>query len=218
MQSRKETLHANAYFAFPRRADGSGIRTARLPAPDRFGTNQSGDRWRIRVRQFCRMDAFDDDIISSSPKLHRSQVSSHPQRQRCRCVRLLTDIGEATLKQTLSTTPGQAYTFDFWAAAGFSSLAAPFDIYWDGAKIDALSLPNPIYDNNFYHFSYSVTATTANTEIKFDTSMVNYSAVSLDDVSVIANINSSPVPEPGTLAFLIGSGLGLGLLRLRRRK
>jgi hypothetical protein len=110
--------------------------------------------------------------------------------------------GTGTLFQTLTTTPGQMYTFELWAGnAGDGSIGRPIpnpvDVYWNGQRIDTLSnLPF-----GFSQHTYTVAATAATTEIKFQTNMRQDTEVFFDDVSVIVN----PQYDLGTRAFYVNS-------------
>lgn len=119
------------------------------------------------------------------------------------------------LTQTLATTPGQPYALTFFAQTpefnnppGFpNSLTAYFG---DTLVVGPLTVPD---DPNYQRYSYFVTATSSSTLLRFVvTNEPDYTQ--LDDISVVA------VPEPGSLALLLGGscwGAGLWLRRVRRR-
>jgi len=114
-----------------------------------------------------------------------------------------------SISQTISTTPGDSYLFDFWVR-NYESGSDHFQAFWDGTSVlDLLNSPDFLYT----HYMFTEIATGASTNIQFS----GYDApafYSLDDVSVTA----SSVPEPSTI-LLLGTGLaGVGLLRRRFKK
>lgn len=115
--------------------------------------------------------------------------------------------GTGTLTQTLSTVVGQAYTFSFdFAGDGDSpsSFAAAF------GSNTVLSVLNPAFDLNYNTYSYTVTATSALTDVQF-TFQDDVFFVNLDNVQVSAQA----VPEPASLVAL---GMGaVALIRGRRK-
>lgn len=128
---------------------------------------------------------------------------------------------EGYMWQTLSTTVGQSYTFDFWAASVFEPeiLAAPFDIYWNGVRIDSISLPSSNVAPGYQHYSYTVTASSSSTQIRFDSHMAETTAVVIDDVSVVALTTPGPLsaPEPASGLLMLGTVLSTAFA-LRRLK
>ncbi len=107
------------------------------------------------------------------------------------------------IAQTLSTVASQAYLFSF-DLKNDGGTPNSFDATFDGtsvySQVDASAF-------DWTHFEFTVTATTASTDIAFSTRQ-DPAYYRLDNVSVQA------VPEPATLAAL---ALGCGVM-LRRRK
>ncbi len=115
--------------------------------------------------------------------------------------------GTGTLSQTIATVVGQAYTFSFdFAGDGDSpsSFAAAF------GSNTVLSVVDPAFDLNYNTYSYSVTATSALTNVQF-TFQDDAFYVNLDNVQVSAQA----VPEPASFVAL---GMGAVALIRRRRK
>jgi hypothetical protein len=121
---------------------------------------------------------------------------------------------DAVLSQSIATVAGQSYTFSFYLQSDNNYGATPdnhFAASFGGTTlldlVDADSFPFQLY-------SYSVTATGANTTISFS----SYNSViffSLDDVSVVAS--AAGVPEPANWALMI-AGFGLAGAAVRRRR
>ncbi len=111
---------------------------------------------------------------------------------------------------------GQQYTLTFFAQTPEFNIPPgtpnSLAVYFDG---NLLAGPFTVPDNVGYEqYSYAVTATSAASLLRFTVSNdPDYTL--LDDISVTA---VAAVPEPGSLALLIGMGLsGAGFL-VRRRK
>ncbi len=115
---------------------------------------------------------------------------------------------DGTLSETLSTSDGTDYTFDFYlASVGDSS--SDFSAYWDGTQL--LSLTDPDTGADYTLYSYSVTGTGSDT-IQFDF-RDDPAYIALDDISVASS--TSPVPEPANLSLLL---LGLAALVMGRQR
>jgi hypothetical protein len=120
--------------------------------------------------------------------------------------------GTGSLSQTLLTTPGQTYTFSFWAQYqdDFALFSSPLQVSWNGTQIAAPTLSS---FGGYSQYTYNVTATGTSTPITFSLA-VNDGLASwyLDDVRV-----ASSVPGPsGLLVMLLGAVPGVGLLRRRK--
>lgn len=120
------------------------------------------------------------------------------------------------VSQMLATQTGQQYTLTFFAQTPEFNIPPgtpnALTVYFDG---NLLAGPFTVPDNGKYEqYSYAVTATSAASLLRFTVSNdPDYTL--LDDISVTA---VAAVPEPGSLALLIGMGLsGAGFL-VRRRK
>jgi hypothetical protein len=120
--------------------------------------------------------------------------------------------GTVTLTQTISTTPGRTYTFLFWALAVASPV--PYQVYWGEQQIASLSLPSATSYDQYQKYMYTVTATTASTQIRFVGNSNSNSVIFLDDVSVsevlpVPNaVNDSyTVARNGTLVIDAAQGL-----------
>jgi hypothetical protein len=114
--------------------------------------------------------------------------------------------------QTLSTSPGTAYTFSFWLQNGNDEEPAEFfEAWWDGAPVYTLSNALPF---SYTLFTFGVVATAVTTDIMFNFQNVDW-FWDFDDVSVIAA--SSTVPEPATMALLATGLVALAGAGARRR-
>jgi hypothetical protein len=120
------------------------------------------------------------------------------------------------LSQTLATTAGTTYTFDFWLAHNNTDDANDFHVLW--GDVHVLDLLNSSYFD-YTEYTFSETATGTSTTIAFE-GRENPAWYSLDDVSVTpATVVRGEVatPEPGTL-FLLGTGLiSVGILRRKKQ-
>ncbi|NTU43351.1 MAG: PEP-CTERM sorting domain-containing protein [Nitrospirales bacterium] len=117
------------------------------------------------------------------------------------------DYQDDSISQTISTVPGQSYTFDFWIS-NLEYGNDHFQAFWDGASVLDL-FDSPAFDYTYY--SFIETASGPSTTIQFSSYDIVY-YYDLDDVSV------NPVPEPSAF-ILFGTGMaGVGILGRRFRK
>jgi hypothetical protein len=115
---------------------------------------------------------------------------------------LLMDRFTTSYSQLLITTPGQAYTVDFWAEYGLSS-SDKIDVKWDGNKVTVF--PNNGDINLYQEFNFGFAATGPTTTLEIDLTSSAYFA--LDDVSATARpSDGGAVPEPASVT-LFGIGL-----------
>jgi hypothetical protein len=126
------------------------------------------------------------------------------------------------LSQTLATTIGQTYALNFDSGVFGEPANGPLTLQIQvfGASMDTLVNDTiaPPENNNFdpatfSHYTYSFTADSASTTLKFtDGGLGNANAdVMLDTVSV------TTVPEPGGAALTMFGAISLGLIAWRRR-
>ena len=115
---------------------------------------------------------------------------------------------EGNLSETLSTSNGTDYTFDFYLAS-VGDNSTNFSAYWDGTQLLSLTDPNSGADYTLY--SYTETGTGSDT-IEF-VYRDDPAYVALDDVSVAPAVTTTP--EPGSLSLLL---LGLAAVFLGRRR
>jgi len=105
------------------------------------------------------------------------------------------------LGQTVATTAGQSYTLDFFLAVGSTArfggaLPNSFTLSWDGTTLASFS---DLASQPYTEQSYTVTGTGSDT-LLFNTAMFP-SVFVLDDVSLTANIVSTP--EPTSVILLL---------------
>jgi hypothetical protein len=119
-----------------------------------------------------------------------------------------------SISQTIATTAGTSYTFDFYLRHIQQGGPCEFIAQWGDTAI--LSLGDQFKNDTDFawqEYQYTVSATGSSTTITFE----GYDGPSwyvLDDVSVevyTPNDGSATVPEPSTLAILLGLG-GFGIV------
>ncbi len=116
--------------------------------------------------------------------------------------------GDNFLYQTITTTPGESYTFQFFQKT-VDGTPNDFQAYWGGNLI--LDVPNSPNASNWTDYTFTEMATGTSTEIKFGFRQdPGYSA--FDDVSV----TPASVPEPAS--FIMLGTAGAALLALGRRR
>ena len=120
-----------------------------------------------------------------------------------------------TLSQTINTIVGTQYTFSFYAVDDSPN---PFSASFGAQTVYNGTAParDPFNASTYQLFTYNVTAASASTNIAFTGAYTQTfsNGTQLDDVSVT---QVTAVPEPGSIALLVGAG-AVGAAFLRRRK
>ena len=111
---------------------------------------------------------------------------------------------EASLTQTLITSPGQNYTVSFWVENQASNLLS---LQFGGSTLFSGALPNT---NAYQLFTYSASATSASTMLDFSVTNVSGGIFLLDDVSVTANATGTPEPSSGRMTLIALVALAAG--------
>lgn len=116
----------------------------------------------------------------------------------------------ASLSQSVATVVGQAYRLEFWLSSDGGS--NQMQVSWGGQSL----LNQSLSAFDWTRFSYTVTATAAQTVLSFASQNDGINmATYLDDVSLVS---VSAVPEASSYAMLL-AGLGLvGVITRRRRR
>ena len=113
------------------------------------------------------------------------------------------------ISQTLTTTPGESYTLDFWWNSKILTAPNEFGVAWNGVSVFDVQNQS---GGGWTEETFSVTATSASTILSFNDYVPDGNGVyTIDDISVV------PAPEPATLALSALGGLA-GLVANRRRK
>jgi hypothetical protein len=118
------------------------------------------------------------------------------------------------ISQTLATTAGKFYTIGFWLAnevdVNGSGIPNSFAFNWNGGAAE-LILTNVVGPTPYTHFSFTLLATSALTDLTFAFLSVpafwDFDTVSVDVVNA--------APEPGSLALV---ALGGGILAAFKRR
>jgi hypothetical protein len=145
--------------------------------------------------------------------VHSGQFSAGTGCVGDRCVS--TAGSGAYFGQTLATTAGSEYEMSFWIAetGGANSQVS---VFWNGQEVaNALNPNNYSYQNGTGFVQFSVTglfATGSDTWFEVH-GRQDPAGIFFDDVSV-TEVDTTNVPEPGTLAVLL---TGLGLFGATRR-
>jgi hypothetical protein len=117
--------------------------------------------------------------------------------------------------QTLATTAGSEYEMSFWIAES-GGPNSQVSVFWNGQMVaSALNPNNYSYQNQTGPIQFTVTglfATGSDTWFEVH-GRQDPGGIFFDDVSV-TEVNTTDVPEPGTLAVLL---TGLGLFGATRR-
>lgn len=131
-----------------------------------------------------------------------------------------------TLEQTLTTSPGQEYTLDFWVLDEQGDPLDTFEVTFGGFDSNN-DFPNPPITGDqamaYTHFTFDIPGsdiTNNSTDLLFNASNYFYSLGdqapwNLDDVSV--DPVTTTVPEPTSIALLGVALTGFGCFRRRKR-
>ncbi len=112
------------------------------------------------------------------------------------------------LSQSISTTIGDQYDFQFWLKTTAVS-SESFSALFGGVTVFSQTSALPSYTLE----DFTVMATSTTTSVAFHAT-TNGGEWSLDDVSVT---DLGPVPEPSTLLLATG-GLGIAFFKFRRKR
>jgi hypothetical protein len=119
----------------------------------------------------------------------------------------------SSMWQTVLTEVGQTYDLALWYSprAGVNSNSNAIDVWWDGAMLGTLNGSGVGAGNNVWRqYTFSVVGTGSNT--------LRFAAAGAPDGlgGSLDNVRLSAVPEPGSLALVLGALLAGGAA-LRRR-
>ena len=122
--------------------------------------------------------------------------------------------GDATLSQAISTTPGSEYDITFWLSLSSYEPPQPttFSAAWGGTTEFSIT---PTFNFGYTEETiHNVTATTASTILFFDLN-TDGGEFFIDDVSVV-DVTPAGVPDGGWTAALLGVGFAaLGFFKIR---
>lgn len=126
----------------------------------------------------------------------------------------LDTTGNSGMSQTVATLAAQTYELSLWYSprAGVNGNSNGIEVWWDGAKLGTLNGSGQNQSNHVWRqYSFNVTGTGSN-QVRF-VAVGNSDGVggSLDNISLNA------VPEPGSLALVLGA-VGAAALVVRRRR
>jgi hypothetical protein len=123
-----------------------------------------------------------------------------------------------SLTQSIPTVAGARYTLTFYLTNNnpLDQNTTTFAVLWDGNTVYSLASPQPTFP--YQQVTLSVTATTSLTTLTF-AAQHDPSQWFLDDVSVVRELPSAPIPTLGgwtqmLIALLLG---GIAVRQIRRR-
>lgn len=127
----------------------------------------------------------------------------------------LDGVERGSIRQTLATVPGQQYDLRFAMAGNpgvswWPTTVRDMDLWWGGSVVDTLTFDTAGHtrlDMGWEGRAFVVTATSASTELKFESRTEGPYGMTIDNVRV------TPVPEPTTWILL---AIGAGLLLCKR--
>jgi len=133
-------------------------------------------------------------------------------------------LGDGTLSQALSLTPGQSYTVTFWLGIDDSTTLADTGASFTASLGRTSLTASPIASASFgtvseyLEFTDTAVAASSVETLGFDGFTTGDAGDwYLDDVSVVPTASTS-TPEPSALAMLCGALGLLSLIRLRARR
>jgi hypothetical protein len=123
----------------------------------------------------------------------------------------------STLSQEIATTPGTTYTVSFWLVPGAGSgQDALFQAAFAGTESTAITLSDFTVGNFTYEeFSFNALSDPSGTSLLAFTGSNISDNWYLDDVSVIANVLPTLIPEPASMLLLLAGASGIAWVRRR---